>query len=47
MDIDQRASVDGCLNYEGVPNDGFSHLYFGDIEITFEIFSAIQNSIKH
>ena len=43
----QRASTDGCLNYEGVPTDGCSHLYVGDIEITFESFSASQNSIKH
>ena len=47
MDMDQRASMDGCLNYEGVPNDGCSHLYFGDIEITFESVAASQNSIKH
>ena len=36
MDMDQRASTDGCLNYEGVPNDGCSHIYVGDIEINFE-----------
>ena len=42
----QRASTDGCLNYEGAPTDGCSHLYFGDIEITFENVSAIQISIK-
>ena len=34
--MDQRASTDGCLNYEGVPTDGFSQLYVGDIEIRFE-----------
>ena len=42
MDMDQRASTDGCLNYEGVPTDGCSHLYFGDIEINFKIFVANQ-----
>ena len=35
MDMDQRASTNDCLNYEGVPNDGFSHLYVGAIEINF------------
>ena len=43
----QRASTDGYLNNEGVPTDGFSHLYIGDIEITFESVSSIQTSIKH
>ena len=43
----QRASTDGCLNYEGVPTIGCSHLYVGEIEINFEIFSEIQTSIKH
>ena len=43
----QRESNDGCLSYEGVPTDGCSHLYVGDIEITFESFSARQTSIKH
>ena len=43
----QRSSIDGCLNYEGVPTDGFSHLYFGDIDITFESVVARQTSIKH
>ena len=47
LDMKQRASTDGCLNYEGVPTDGCSHLYVGDIEITFEIVSASQTSIKH
>ena len=41
------ASTDVCLNHEGVPNDGCSHLYVGDIEINFESVSASQNSIKH
>ena len=36
MDMDQRASTDGCLNYEGVPTDGCSQLYIGDIEIRFQ-----------
>ena len=43
----QRAYIDGCLNYEGVPTNGCSHLYVGDIEITFESVVAIQTSIKH
>ena len=47
MEMDQRASTDGCLNYKGVPTDGCSHLYVGDIDITFESVAAIQNSIKH
>ena len=42
MDMDQRASTNGCLNYEGVPNDGFSQLYVGDIEIRSENVAAIQ-----
>ena len=33
--------------YEGVPTDGCSHLYVGDIEINFESDAAIQTSIKH
>ena len=44
MDMDQRASTNGCLNYEGVPNDGCSQLYFGDIEIRYENVAAIQIS---
>ena len=47
MDMDQRASTDGCLNYERGPTVGFSHLYVGDIEINFESVYAIKNSIKH
>ena len=43
----QIASIDGCLNYEGIPTDGCSHLYVGDIDITFESISVSQNSIKH
>ena len=42
----QRAS-DGCLNYEGVPTDGFSQLCVGHIEIRFQNFSATQISSKH
>ena len=38
VDMDQRASIDGCLNCEGVPADGCSQLYVGDIEIKFENF---------
>ena len=47
MDMDQRASTDGCLNYEGVPTDGCSKIYVGDIEIRFKNVVASQNSIKH
>ena len=47
MDMDQRASTDGCLNYEGVPNDGCSQIYVGDIEIRFEKVVAIQISHEH
>ena len=43
----QRTSTDGCLNYEGVPTGGCSHLYVGDIEITFESVSSSQTSIEH
>ena len=43
----QRASIDGCLNYEGVPTSGFSHHYVGDIEIIFQNFVASQISSKH
>ena len=31
----QRESIDGSLNYEGVPTNGFSQIYVGDIEIIF------------
>ena len=47
MDMDQREYTAACLKYEGAPTDGFSHFYFGEIEITFESVSAIQTSIKH
>ena len=47
MDMDQRESNDGCLNYEGVPNDGCSQIYVGDIDIIFQNFDAIQMSRKH
>ena len=47
MDMDQRASTDGCLNYEGVPINGCSQLYVGDIEIRFENFVARQISHEH
>ena len=43
----QRASTEGCLNYEGVPTNGCSQIYVGDIEIRFENVAASQNSIKH
>ena len=44
MDMDQRESIDGCLNYKGVPDDGFSQLYVGDIEIRYENDTTIQIS---
>ena len=47
MDMDQRASTDGCLNCEGVPTDGCSQLYVGDTEIRFENVSARQISHEH
>ena len=40
--MDQRESTDGCLNCEGVPTDGCSQLYVGDVEIRFENVVAIQ-----
>ena len=47
LEMKQRASTNGCLNYERVPTDGCSHLYVGDIEITFKTVAASQTSIKH
>ena len=47
LEIKQRESTDGCLNYEGVPTDGCSHLYVGDIQISFESVYARQTLIKH
>ena len=46
MDIDQRASTNGCLNC-GVPTDGCSQLYAGDIEIKFQNVVASQISHEH
>ena len=43
----QRASTNGCLNYEGVPTDGCSQLYVGDIEIMFEKFVERKSYHKH
>ena len=43
----QRASTDGCLNNEGVPIDGCSQLYVGDIEIRFQNVAIIKISSKH
>ena len=45
--MDQRASTNGCLNCEGVPTDGCSHLYVGDIEIRFENVFTRKISHKH
>ena len=47
MDMDNRESLDGCLNNEGVHIDGCSQIYVGDIEIRFENFAVIQSSHKH
>ena len=47
MDMDQRASTDGCSNCEGVPIDGCSQLYVGDIKIRLENVSEIQISHKN
>ena len=44
LEIKQRESNDGCLNYEGIPTNGFSHLYVGDIEIKSENVAAIKIS---
>ena len=41
------ASTDGCLNCEGVPTDGCSQLYVGDIEIRFENIVGSQSSHEH
>ena len=35
------------MNYEGVPTNGRSQIYVGDIEIRFEKFSAIKIYHKH
>ena len=45
--MDQRASTDGCLNCEGVPTDGCSQLYVGDMEIIFENVFASQIYHEH
>ena len=45
--MDQRESTDGCLNCEGVPTDGCSQLYVGDMEIRFENIAARQISHEH
>ena len=42
LEMKQRESNDGLLNYEGVPTDGFWHLYVGDIEIRSENVATIQ-----
>ena len=39
--------VNGYLNYEGVPTDGCSQLYVGDIDIRFENVAARLYSHKH
>ena len=42
LEIKQRESNDGCLNYEILPTYGFSHLYVGDIKIISKNVAAIQ-----
>ena len=46
LEMKQREFTDGCLNYEGVPTDGCSQLYVGDIEIRFQNVAASQISSK-
>ena len=43
----QRETIDGLLNYEEVPTDGYSQLYVGDIDIRFENVVDIQISRRH
>ena len=43
----QRESIDGSLNYEGVPTNGWSQLYVGDIDIRFESVSTSPSFHKH
>ena len=43
--MDQRESTDGCLNCEGVPTDGCSQIYVGDIDIIFE--NVVARKIYH
>ena len=47
LEMKQRASTEGCLNYEGVPTDGCSKIYVGAIEIIFQNVAASQISSKH
>ena len=47
MDMDQRASTDGCLNCEEVPTDVCSQLYVGDIQIRFQNVATSKISNKH
>ena len=42
LEMKQRAFTDGCLNYEGVPTNGCSQLYVGDIDIRLENVSVIK-----
>ena len=43
--MDQKESTDGCLNYEGVPTNGCSQIYVGDVEIRHE--SVLARQIYH
>ena len=43
----QREFIDGSLNYERVPTDGYSKFYVGDIDIIFQNFAASQISHEH
>ena len=47
LEMKQRAPTDGCLNYEGVPNNGCLEIYVGDIEIRFKNVSSSKISNKH
>ena len=43
----QREYIDGSLNYERVPTDGWSQLYDGSIEIRFQNVVASKISHEH
>ena len=43
----QRESNDGFLNYEGVPTNGCSQLYFGDIDTILEYVTEIKSTYNN
>ena len=43
----KREFIDGSLNYERVPTNGCSQLYYCDIEIRFQNYAASQISHEH